>query len=247
MRPSPPRKVISGILALLAFAAPLQARSAAEWVEEVDRNMVMDAATYRSRMVVHYPDGVERVFEMRNRIMSDRFALVEYTEPKREQGTRYLKRDDQLWIYFPRQDRTMQIQGHMLREGVQGGDMSFEDMTESRAWHEVYSAEIVREGADTVVVRLEADDMSVSYPVKVLTIARAKALPVTVENRDASGELIKTMHILESERFGERWFPTVSEIRSGLVEDKWTRFEIMDLNLDADLDEEMFTKRALTR
>jgi Outer membrane lipoprotein-sorting protein len=231
------------LVPILSFAQ----RSAMDWLNAVDRNQVLESAKYTSVMTVHLPSGQERSFSMKGHTVGDNFALVEYVEPARDAGTRYLRRDDQLWIYFPRVDRTMLVQGHMLREGVQGSDMSYEDMTQSSSWADDYNASIIAETDSTAQIRMEAKDMTVSYPFREITIDKRREVATRVLNYDASEYLIKEMLVERMEPAGDRWFPVSTMIRSHLTEDKWTRFEITDIIFDVPYNDSDFTKASLEK
>ncbi|MFH0883419.1 MAG: outer membrane lipoprotein-sorting protein [bacterium] len=235
--------LVVGMLLVAVQTAP--AKTAMEWLHELDYNMVMKSAQYMATMTVHLPSGQERMFKMECKVVGDQYAMMEYTEPKRDLGTRYLKRDDELWIYFPRVDRTMLIQGHMLRQGVQGGDMSFEDMTESKSWEDIYDAEIVKQDSNTVTIKMTAHDMTTSYPYREIVIDKRTSLPMLEVSSDASESPIKETEILSYKKIGDRNFPTSVIIRSRLVDNKWTKFEMSDVKLDVKFDESQFTKRAL--
>ena len=232
---------------MFASVNVLQGQSAADWLSLMDRQMVLSSTEYSAKMTIHLPSGVERVFRFSGKVIGKDFALIEFLEPLRQKGTRYLKRENSLWIYFPRQDRTMQIQGHMLRQGVQGGDLSFEDITESSSMRDNYTAEITDETDSAVTLRLTSHDMTVSYPHRTIILDRKTYLPVRMINNDASNHPIKEMTVIKSRRFGSRSFPVVSEIRSLLVEDKWTRFEIEDIRFGIEFPEDTFTKKSLEK
>ena len=242
-------KIISTslILLIISIIHPCQAQTAAEWIEKLDRQMFYRSAEYTALMTVHSPGGSDRYFRMQGKVVGDQMALMEYLDPPRQRGTRYLKRDDNLWIYFPRQDRTMQIQGHMLRKGVQGGDMSFEDMTESSSLLEKYRASIIGETDTTVTILLESDDMTVSYPFREIMIDKRTALPIRIINSGVGRTPIKEVITLATRRFGDRIYPVRTEIRSLLVEDKWTRFEIEEMRFGMNFPEDTFTKKMLER
>jgi len=241
------QKILLVFVVTLVMFISVNAKTADEWIDQVDRHMVLKSAQYTATMTTHLPSGQERVFKMECKVVGEEYALIEYSEPKRELGTRYLKRDDALWIYFPRVDRTMQIQGHMMRQGVQGGDMSFEDMTESSSWKEKYNAEIVEETDEIIVINMVAKDMTVSYPYRKITIDKKNELPVHVLNSDASNYPIKENRILEYKKIDDRYFPTLTEIRSSITENKWTRFEMSNIQFDVDFDPTIFTKRSLEK
>lgn len=235
------------IVTLITFRVSAQPRTAEEWLASVDDQMYYESAEYTAKMIIHKSGGSDRLFRMSGKVVGDRFALMEYLEPPRQKGTRYLKRDDNLWIYFPRQDRTMQIQGHMLRQGVQGGDLSFEDMTESKKLLEQYKAEIIAETDTTVTILLESHDMTVSYPFRELLIKKRTGLLIRMVNSGVGNTPIKEINILKTRRFGKRIYPVVTEIRSLLVKDKWTRFEVEEMRFGVEFPDDTFTKKVLDR
>ncbi len=53
-----------------------------------------------------------------------------------------LKLGDDLWIYDPGTDRSIQISGNMLKQSVMGSDLSYEDMMEETHLLENYQAEL---------------------------------------------------------------------------------------------------------
>lgn len=235
------------ILFIISAIIPCKAQTAAEWIAKLDRQVFYRSAEYTALMTVHSSGGTDRYFRMQGKVVGDQFALMEYLDPPRQQGTRYLKRDDNLWIYFPRQDRTMQIQGHMLRQGVQGGDMSFEDMTESSSLLEKYRALLTGETDTTVTIMLESHDMTVSYPFREILIDKRTAIPVRIVNSGVGRMPIKEIITLSTKRFGDRIYPVSTEIRSLLVKDKWTRFDIEEMKFGVNFPEDTFTKKMLER
>lgn len=241
--------IISAVVVLLMTisAATSTAQTAAEWLEKLDRQMFYNSAEYTATMMIHSPGGANRSFTMHGKVVGSEFALIEYLSPPRQKGTRYLKRGDNLWIYFPRQDRTMQIQGHMLRKGVQGGDMSFEDMTESSSLLEKYDVKILSESDSTVTLLLESQDMTLSYPFREILIDKKHALPVRIVLGGVNRTPIKEIITVETKSFKDRSYPVITEIRSMLVEDKWTRFELEDIRFGVEFPEDTFTKKTLEK
>ena len=232
---------------VLCLAATAYAQTADEWIERVDRNTAFASAEYTAKMTIHLPRGGERIFRFAGQVVGDELAMMEFLEPPSQKGIRYLKRDKNLWIYFPRQDRTMQIQGHMLRQGVQGSDLSYEDLTESSEMRKLYSATITGQTDTTVTILLQARDMTVSYPYRELLIDKRNSLPLRIVSSDAGNHPIKEEVMLKTRRFGERVYPVVSEIRSRLIEDKWTRFEVEDIRFGVKFPLETFTKKVLEK
>ena len=74
-------------------------------------------------------------------------AAIEFVAPAREKGTKMYRKGDEMWMYLPAVERTQKISGHMLRQGMMGSDMSYEDMSGNTDWSEDYTGEV--EGGKT--------------------------------------------------------------------------------------------------
>ena len=126
---------------LAAFGAP----TADELLSAMDKEMQFDTRSSTTTMVV--ADGrATRTYEMRGYGRGVDDAAVEYLAPDRDKGTRMLKKGDELWLYIPRAERVQKISGHMLRQGMMGSDMSYEDMMSAAQFREQYSAVVEGEG-----------------------------------------------------------------------------------------------------
>ena len=115
--------------------------SAREIIEKVDKNMSAETRIFTSKMVIHNKRNT-RTIESKSWSMGEKKSYTEYLAPPREQGTKMLKLEDQLWIFSPSTDRIIQISGHMLRQSVMGSDLSYEDMMEDQHLLNHYTGEI---------------------------------------------------------------------------------------------------------
>jgi len=113
----------------LCLSLNAQTPSAKEIIEKVDRNMSAERRIFTSKMIIHNKRNT-RTVESKSWSEGEKKSYSEYLSPPREQGTKMLKLEDQLWIYSPSTDRIIQISGHMLRQSVMGSDLSYEDMME---------------------------------------------------------------------------------------------------------------------
>ena len=100
---------------LLCVSLNAQTPSAKDIIEKVDKNMSADSRVFTSKMIIHNPRNT-RTVESKSWSMGEKKSYTEYLSPPREQGTKMLKLEDQLWIFSPSTDRIIQISGHMLRQ-----------------------------------------------------------------------------------------------------------------------------------
>src|SRR5664279_4604453 len=98
-------------------------------LDKVDKNMSSKNRVFESEMIIHGRRS-SRTITSRSYSAGTKQSFTEYLSPGREQGTKMLKLENQLWIYSPSTDRIIQISGNMLRQSVMGSDLSYEDMME---------------------------------------------------------------------------------------------------------------------
>jgi len=85
-----------------------------DWIlEKVDENYGSDNKIMTATMVIHGRRGSREVTS-KIWVRGNDQSFTEYLAPPREKGTKMLKLGDQLWMYSPSTDRTIQISGHML-------------------------------------------------------------------------------------------------------------------------------------
>lgn len=110
-----------------------------------------------------------------------------------------------------------------------------------------YSPEITDRNDSTVTILLTAHDMTVSYPFREITIERKSALPLKIVDFGVGKVPIKEVITLESMNFGSRKFPVKMEIRSRLVEGKWTRLTFQEIEFGMEFPSDTFTKENLEK
>jgi len=138
------KKLLLFLLSLYAFMLSAQSPTANEILAEVDKNMISTTAITTTRMVVHGRRASRTVGSINYSEGNSKF-FSEYTSPPREKGTKMLKLDDDLWIYDPNSDRSVQISGNMLKQSVMGSDLSYEDFMEESTLQEDYNASVLKE------------------------------------------------------------------------------------------------------
>jgi outer membrane lipoprotein-sorting protein len=226
----------------------ISAQSADEIIDRVDRNMSSENRIFESSMTIH-GRRASRTITSRSYSVGDTKSFTEYLSPAREQGTKMLKLEDQLWIYSPSTDRTIQIAGHMLRQSVMGSDLSYEDMMEDRKLTDVYNASVAGteeiEGRANWVLELKAKVEDVAYARRKMWIDKERYVPMREELYAKSGQLLKRSTLSDVVRIEGRWFPTTIVYKDMLKEGDGTEFKITSIKFNQSIPEYLFTKAAL--
>lgn len=223
-------------------------QDAQEILKRVENNMSSDNRIFESSMTIH---GIRtsRTIMSKTFSVGDKQSFTEYLSPAREQGTKMLKLEAQLWIYSPSADRIIQISGHMLKQSVMGSDLSYEDMMDDRKLTDLYSAVVagseVIDGRKTWILELTAKVSDVSYYSRKMWVDVERYVPIREELNARSGQLLKRTTLSEVKQFDGRWFPTRILYKDMLKQGGGTEFNITSVKFNQPIPEYIFTKAAL--
>lgn len=237
-------------MSLQAWAqVPLDAPSASELLSRIDANQAYKSIEYSARMEIRISTQV-RVKSMKAWAIGVQKALIEFTNPE-DAGTRMLKLEKELWMYFPKEQDTIRISGHLLKEGLMGSDLSYEDALESDELSTMYQASItgqaIVDGRPVFVVELTAKTAKAKYDRRVMRVDAERFVVLSEEMYARSGRLLKTSSAKKVERIGTRWYPTVVVLEDKLRKNSSTTIIMESLRLDVLLSPTLFTRAALER
>ncbi len=239
------------ILALTLFTPIISfAQNADEILEKVDKNMSADNRIFESTMTIH-GKRASRTIASRTYSEGIRNSFTEYLSPASEKGTKMLKLSEQLWIYSPSADRTIQISGHMLRQSVMGSDLSYEDMMDDRKLTDIYNARVIGEdvidGRNVWLFELTAKVTDVAYYSQKMWIDKERFVPLRQELNARSGQLLKRTEMKDVKNIQGRWYPTTIVYKDMLKEGNGTEFKMTSIKFNQDIPEYIFSKAALKK
>jgi len=240
------------IIPLLMLCVSLNAQnpSAKEIIEKVDKNMSAESRIFTSKMVIHNPRNT-RTIESKTWSIGEKKSYSEYLSPPREQGTKMLKLEDQLWIFSPSTDRIIQISGHMLRQSVMGSDLSYEDMMEDPHLLNHYTGKIDGEEKlnDRIcwVISLTANTPDIAYQSQKVWVDKDRFIPLKKELYAKSGILLKKMELSDIKQIQGRWFPEKILFKDVLKEGEGTEFLIEDINFNVAIPDYLLSKASLKK
>ena len=211
------------------YAAFSQYPSGEFILNKIDANMTSENRVLTSRMVIHGRRG-SRTITSKSWTHGTKKSFTEYLAPAREKGTKMLKLQDNLWMYSPGTDRTIQISGHMLRQSVMGSDLSYEDMMEDPKLINHYNAAVT--GDSTVdnrscwILELTAKTKDVAYHFRKIWVDKERNIPLKEELYAKSGKRLKNMELKDVSNIDGRWYPKRMIFKDMLKSGKGTEFII---------------------
>jgi len=242
--------VISIVLIIMNHILLAQNPTGRELLERIDENLNSETKIVTSKMIIQ-GRRASRTIESKSWIEGEEKSFTEYLSPPREQGTKMLKIEDNLWMYSPSTDRIITISGHMLRQSVMGSDLSYEDLMEDPRLENHYDP--VVSGTDTLngtvcwVMELTATTTDVAYHFRKMWIDKEKYVPLKEELYAKGGKLLKKTEVTEVKKVEGRWYPYEMIFKDMLKRGEGTEFIIESITFNKEIPEYLFSKASLKR
>jgi hypothetical protein len=165
---------------------------------EEELNLVGLDVTNTFTLVQKKPGEADRVIQIQiyRRDLSDTFALV-FKYPESEKGKGYYRNRDDLFLYLP---STREFVYRNRRDDVGSTDVRTDLFGKSdlaaQYWVNIEGVATVAKW-ETDVVKLDAKQLDVAFPMQKWYLRRTDGLPVKVESFSASGTLLRTTYYLD--------------------------------------------------
>lgn len=234
--------------AFILLANVVFAQDTDDILRKIDANMSSVNRVFESEMTIHGRRN-SRTIVSRSHSEGSSKSFTEYLSPASERGTKMLKIDNQLWIYNPSTDRTIQLSGHMLRQSVMGSDLSYEDMMDDRKLVDVYQATLIGEetmhGRKVWVLQLDAKVSDLAYQSQKMWVDTERYVPLLQEMYAKGGKLLRKIEVKEVKQIQGRWFPMRVLYKDMLKQGEGTEFKITDIRFDQKIPDHIFSKASL--
>ena len=224
--------------------------TAAELLKAMDNNLQFESRTSTATMQV-IDSRRTRTYKMVSHGRGETEAAIEYLAPEREKGTKMLKNGDNMWIYMPRAERVQKISGHMLRQGMMGSDISYEDMMDQSDFLDAYDATVEAsievDGRSTWKLVAIAKDETVTYPKRIMWVDKEAYMPLKQELYALSGMLLKSWTMSDIQEIQGKQVAMKMEIVDELKKGSKTVLITNELKFGVDIADEVFSMRWLER
>ena len=115
--------LLIGITVSILFLSLIVVTAAEMTAEEIinkrDDNEYFETAQMEAEMII--VSGSRKIIKTMDALTDKNNSLVEFTNSQ-DRGTKFLKREDDLWMFFPDAEEIIKISGHMLNQGMMGSD-----------------------------------------------------------------------------------------------------------------------------
>ncbi|MEO5762673.1 MAG: outer membrane lipoprotein-sorting protein [Vicinamibacteria bacterium] len=217
-------------------------------LEKAQAAVLGETAAYTLRMTVNRSGKSPRVVTMDGFKAGDDRGLVRYTDPPKEKGTVYLRRDDNTYIYLPAAEKVARVGP---KQTFGGGDFNNGDifrLSLTRDYDATLAGEEKIDGVACDVLELKARNRGVAYDrVRYLVRKDGTFFPCIAEYFTISGKKLKVMKSDQVEVIGGRKRPTRLLMENALETGASTELKFLKIDDHPKLDERMFSPASLER
>ena len=234
---------VCAILISIFATVALSALTAEEIIKRRDANEYFATAQVEAEMVII--NGNRRIVKALTSFAQGDNGLVVFTNP-RDRGTKFLKRGDDLWMFFPEAEDLVKISGHMLNQGIMGSDFSYQDVMESNKLIDLYNFELIGEeeinGRPCYILEgTAAEGKEVSYYRRKSWVDKVRFVGLKEEFYARSGRLLKVMNVTKVAEVDGRWYPVESVMEDKLRRNTRTEFIIKAIEFNPQIPAGTFT------
>jgi len=243
--------LLIGMIMSILFSSLMVITAAEMTAEEIinkrDNNEYFDSVRIEAEMII--VSGGRKITKTMIALSDKKDSLVEFTNPQ-DRGTKFLKRENDLWMFFPDAEDIVKISGHMLNQGMMGSDFSYQDIMESDKLTDLYDFKIIGEeeidGRPCYVLEgVAREGVKVSYYRRVSWVDKERFIGLKEELYAQSGKLLKETKLNEVREIEGRWIPVDSVMENKLRKDTYTGFKIVQIDFNPEIPEGTFSLQNL--
>lgn len=244
------RTLALSLIVTLGLIGNLLALTADELVRRIDANQDVSSQKFSAKMVITKRNrSLTKVFNGVG-VKAGEKSYMAFTNPE-DRGVKYLKLGDELHIYLPQAQDSMKIAGHMLRQGMMGSDISYEDMLAKDALQDDYESAIIKEtnfmGRSCLLLRMTAKKPDVTYYIREAIVDTQWNVVLQARLFAKSGRLMKEMVFEDVRTIGNKFIAMRMTIQDSTKKDSKTEIQFLSLEVNIPVDPTLFTLSNLSR
>jgi len=211
------KKLIFSLVGVsLSIALSAQTLSALDIVKKADSNMRGESSYSEMTMTIVRPSW-QRSISMKAWTKGTDFSLIKITEPAKDKGTGFVKRNKELWNWVPSIDRLIKMSSSVMGQSWMGSDFTNDDMVRESSMVKDYTQVIAGEedvrGFHCYRIELTPlPDAPVVWGKVITWIEKGTFNIIKTQNFDEDFQLTQTMENYDFKQFGDRVAPSRMEM-----------------------------------
>ena len=250
------RNICTLLILLISFSftstkLSAQSMSAVDIIKKVEKTMRGNSNFSEIKMTIIRPDW-SREMTMKSWAKGEDYALIQITGPARDKGTMFLKRQNELWNWQPKINKTIKMPPSMLTQSWMGSDFSNDDLVRQSSFiydceHEKLEDETVNGRDCYVIVLTPKEGVPVVWGSLKFWVDKKEYLQMKSEFYDEDEYLVNTIEFSKIKNLGGRNIPTLLTVTPAEDEENKTIIEYVNLQFDKSYEDSFFTIQNMKR
>ncbi|MEN8224548.1 MAG: outer membrane lipoprotein-sorting protein [Bacteroidota bacterium] len=203
------------------------------------------------KMTVVRPSWSREVV-MKSWSLGDEYYLILITEPVKDKGQTFLKRQTDMWNWMPSISRMIKIPPSMMSQSWMGSDFTNDDLIKMNSYVEQYTHELVGneelEGLDCYILELiPKPDAAVVWGKVKTWISKEEYYQLRIEFFDEDGFLVFSQVSSEIKQFNDRRLPAKMVMTPADEPGNQTIIEVLDTEFNIEISESFFSQQNMKK
>lgn len=175
------------------------------------------------------------------------YTLVRITSPKKEKGISTLKRNNQMWNYFPKIRKVIKVPPSMMMGSWMGSDFTNDDLVREVSLVKEYRVSLSStESVHTLTLIPRPNTVTVWGKI-IATVDSKTLLPIKQTYFDEDGTAMREMAFSENKKFDGKLLPSVMTLTPLNKTNQYTQMTYDSLTFNSEIKPDVFTLRNLKR
>ena len=237
------------MLMLLPFL--VSAQDATEIIKKVDQKMRGESSSSDMTMKIIRPEWSREV-SMKGWALGTEYSLILITEPARDQGTAFLKREKEIWNWQPTIDRVVKLPPSMMSQSWMGSDFTNDDLVKESSvvydYNHFLKGDTIINGYDSWKIELiPKEDAAVVWGKIEIYVSKDDYIELLIRYYDENDYLINTMILSDIREMDGRMIPSKMDMIPAENPEQRTVIIYNDIDFNIDIEEEFFSMRNMKR
>ena len=228
-----------------------QEMTATEIIQKATDKVNGKSAIGSMKMTVVRPSWSREV-TMKSWSMGDGYYLILITEPVKDKGQTFLKRQNDMWNWMPSISKMIKIPPSMMSQSWMGSDFTNDDLVKMNSYvnqytHHILGEEVV-EGLNCYKLELiPKPDAPVVWGKVLAWISKEEFYQLKLEFYDEDDVLINRQESSDIRQFSDRKLPAKMVMTPVDEPGNQTIIEIFDNEFNIDIDESFFSQQNMKK
>lgn len=193
-----------------------------------------------------------REVSMKSWSMGDDYYMILVTEPVKDKGQTFLKRQTDMWNWMPSISKMIKIPPSMMGQSWMGSDFTNDDLVKMNSYVKDYTHKIVGteelENLECYKIELiPKPDAPVVWGKVLAWISKEEFYEMKLEFFDEDGELVNRQECFDIKQFSDRKLPSRLVMTPVQDEGQQTIIEILENDFNIDINESFFSQQNMKK